>query len=57
MTPVVPASKAELIQNLKLSCNSLLDKKAEDLKLLYFGDKSPLIYRCPAVDQAPGEYW
>ncbi|MDC0368891.1 ribosome silencing factor [Opitutales bacterium] len=42
MTPVVPASKAELIQNLKLSCNSLLDKKAEELKLLYFGDKSPL---------------
>ena len=42
MTPVVPASKSELLANLKLTCDSLLDKKAQDLKLLYFGEKSPL---------------
>ena len=42
MSPVVPASKSELLANLKLSCDSLLDKKAQDLKLLYFGEKSPL---------------
>ncbi len=42
MTQVIPKSKSDLINNLKLACNSLLDKKAEDLKLLYFGEKSPL---------------
>ncbi len=42
MSTVIPSSKSELKQNLILSCNSLLDKKAEDLKLLYFGEKSPL---------------
>ena len=42
MSPVIPSSKSELKANLTLACNSLLDKKAEDLKLLYFGDKSPL---------------
>jgi ribosome-associated protein len=42
MSPVVPASKSELLANLKLTCGSLLDKKAQDLKLLYFGEKSPL---------------
>ena len=42
MSKVIPASKTELKKNLKLACNSLLDKKAEDLTLLYFGDQSPL---------------
>jgi ribosome-associated protein len=42
MTQVIPKSKSDLINNLKLACNSLLDKKAEDLKLLYFGENSPL---------------
>jgi ribosome-associated protein len=42
MSPVIPSSKSELKANLTLTCNSLLDKKAEDLKLLYFGEKSPL---------------
>jgi ribosome-associated protein len=42
MSAVIPPAKSELKENLKLSCISLLDKKAEDLKLLYFGEKSPL---------------
>jgi len=42
MCPVIPSSKSELQENLKLTCLSLIDKKAEDLKLLYFGEKSPL---------------
>ena len=42
MSAVIPPSKSELKENLKLACNSLLDKKADDLKLLYFGEKSPL---------------
>ncbi len=42
MNTVLPETKSELRQNLYLACEALLDKKAEDLKLLYFGDKSPL---------------
>lgn len=42
MSAVIPSSKSELKQNLALACSSLLNKKAEDLKLLYFGDQSPL---------------
>ena len=42
MTSVLPNSKSELRQNLHLACEALLDKKAEDLQLLYFGDNSPL---------------
>ena len=42
MSNVLPETKSELRQNLHLACEALLDKKAEDLKLLYFGDKSPL---------------
>ena len=42
MTSVLPDSKSELRQNLHLACEALLDKKAEDLQLLYFGDNSPL---------------
>ncbi|MBT3539572.1 MAG: ribosome silencing factor [Opitutae bacterium] len=42
MTTVIPKEKAELLQNLKISCDALLDKKGEDLKLLYFGAKSTL---------------
>ena len=38
----IPAHKKELKNNLALACDSLTDKKAEDLRLLYFGDKSPL---------------
>lgn len=42
MTSVLPDSKSELRQNLHLACEALLDKKAENLQLLYFGDNSPL---------------
>ena len=42
MTTVIPKEKAELLSNLKISCDVLLDKKGEDLKLLYFGAKSSL---------------
>ena len=42
MTTVIPKEKAELLSNLKISCDALLDKKGEDLKLLYFGQKSSL---------------
>lgn len=42
MSGFLPQTKSELRQNLHLACEALLDKKAEDLKLLYFGDKSPL---------------
>jgi ribosome-associated protein len=42
MTSVLPDSKSELRQNLHIACEALLDKKAEDLQLLYFGDNSPL---------------
>ena len=42
MTSVLPDSKSEPRQNLHLACEALLDKKAEDLQLLYFGDNSPL---------------
>ena len=42
MNSVLPETKSELRRNLLIACEALLDKKAEDLKLLYFGDKSPL---------------
>ena len=42
MSTVLPETKSELRKNLHIACEALLDKKAEDLKLLYFGDKSPL---------------
>ena len=42
MSSVLPETKFELRKNLHIACEALLDKKAEDLKLLYFGDKSPL---------------
>ena len=42
MSKAFPEEKAELRKNLHLACEALLDKKAEDLKLLYFGDNSPL---------------
>jgi len=42
MSTVVPSSKSQLSQNLKLACNSLLDKKAQNISLLYFGEKSSL---------------
>ena len=37
-----PPAKSELRANLRLACEALLDKKAQNLKLLYFGDSSPL---------------
>ncbi len=39
---MLPSSKETLKQQLALACNALLDKKAEDLTLLYFGEKSSL---------------
>lgn len=42
MTAVIPKEKNELRNNLKIACDALLDKKGEDLKLLYFGENSPL---------------
>lgn len=38
----MPAKNSELRTNLRTACDALLDKKAMDLKLLYFGDASPL---------------
>ena len=42
MSTLLPKNKSELRQNLQVACQALLDKKAENLKLLYFGDESPL---------------
>ena len=42
MSKTLPKSKSGLRKNLHIACEALLDKKAENLKLLYFGDKSPL---------------
>ena len=42
MSTVIPSSKSKLKNNLILACNSLLEKKAADLKLLYFGEKSSI---------------
>ena len=42
MKPVLPPSKEILKRQLALACNALLDKKAADLTLLYFGEKSSL---------------
>jgi ribosome-associated protein len=38
----LPAKNSELRTNLRTACEALLDKKAMDIKLLYFGDTSPL---------------
>ena len=42
MTSVIPKEKNELRKNLKIACDALLDKKGENIKLLYFGGKSSL---------------
>ncbi len=42
MKTILPKNKSDLRRNLTLACSTLLDKKAADLKLLYFGEKSPL---------------
>ena len=42
MTSAVTVENSELKKNLRIACEALLDKKAMDLKLLYFGDTSPL---------------
>ncbi|MAS79047.1 MAG: ribosome silencing factor [Opitutae bacterium] len=38
----LPDKNSELRTNLRTACDALLDKKAMDIKLLYFGDTSPL---------------
>ena len=42
MKLALPAKNSELRKNLRITCEALLDKKAMDLKLLYFGNTSPL---------------
>ena len=42
MTSPMTVQNPELRKNLRIACEALLDKKAMDLKLLYFGDASPL---------------
>jgi len=42
MTLTLPVENSDLRKNLRIACEALLDKKAMDLKLLYFGDTSPL---------------
>ena len=42
MTFSIPKEKKLLSANLKVACDALLEKKGEDLKLLYFGEKSSL---------------
>jgi len=42
MTLSLPTKNSELRNNLRTACEALLDKKAMDLKLLYFGNTSPL---------------
>ena len=42
MTSALPVENSELRKNLRIACEALLDKKAMDLKLLYFGNTSPL---------------
>ena len=42
MTSAKTVENPELRKNLRIACEALLDKKAMDLKLLYFGDTSPL---------------
>jgi len=42
MTSALPDENSELRKNLRIACEALLDKKAMDLKLLYFGNTSPL---------------
>ena len=42
MASPMTVQNPELRKNLRIACEALLDKKAMDLKLLYFGDTSPL---------------
>ena len=42
MTFTIPKEKKSLSVNLKVACDALTEKKGEDLKLLYFGEKSSL---------------
>ena len=42
MTFTIPKDKKLLSANLKIACEALSEKKGEDLKLLYFGEKSSL---------------
>ena len=42
MTSPMTVENPELRKNLRIACEALLDKKAMNLKLLYFGDASPL---------------
>lgn len=42
MKLALPVEDTELKKNLRIACDALLDKKAEAIKLLYFGKSSPL---------------
>ena len=42
MKLALPVKNSKLRKNLRITCEALLDKKAMDLKLLYFGKTSPL---------------
>ena len=42
VTTEITPMREELEENLAACCEALLEKKAEDLRILYFGEKSPL---------------
>ena len=42
MKSTLSIENSDLKKNLRIACDALLDKKAMDIKLLYFGQSSPL---------------
>ena len=42
MKSTLSIENSDLKKNLRIACDALLDKKAIDIKLLYFGESSPL---------------
>jgi ribosome-associated protein len=42
MKSTLSIENSDLKKNLRIACDALLDKKAMDIKLLYFGESSPL---------------
>jgi ribosome-associated protein len=42
MKSTLSIENSDLKKNLRIACEALLDKKAIDIKLLYFGETSPL---------------
>lgn len=42
MKSTLSIENSDLKKNLRIACDALLDKKAIDIKLLYFGETSPL---------------